>query len=166
MTFRPARDIRRVRWFYRSQLAMSLMWTALGLMWATRNDGVLAVLGGALVLVGVTLAVMFWLGLRSGVEVDARGLRWRGALRSTELRWDTMRQVVIDDRTSPYGTKVAIDVETVEGTRLGVPPDALAGLEEAQHADLRRDLLASVARFAEDAEVPVTHTRADGPLIS
>lgn len=166
VSFRPARDIRRVRWFVGIQLVTGVLWLAWG-AWSV-TSGVTdfqSALGGVLGVLGLAIVVLFAFGRRAGVEADGSGLRWRGVLRSTDLPWDDVQRVVIEDRGSPYGSKVGIQVETADGARHDVPTDALSGLEDERHAELRRHLLTSVARFAEGAGAAVIVPGRDDPLV-
>jgi hypothetical protein len=96
--------------------------------------------------------------------VDAAGLRWRGVWQSTEVAWSDVERLVLDDRTSPYGSAVDVVVQLANGQRHNLPSDAVNGLEDDKHAELRHNLFASITRCAEAASVAVTAAGPGDPL--
>lgn len=166
VSYRPIRDSKRVRRFYGSQLILGLMWSVWG-GWSFIDDGTFPrVIGGILLAAGLCSLAFCFTSWCAGIAADRQELRWRGLFRSATVPWELVTRLVLDDRTSPYGTKVGIEVDTIDGNRRSVPSDALDGLADDNHIELRRRLFESLADLAEQANVPVTVPSHDDPLIS
>ena len=102
--------------------------------------------------------------LLSVMWVAMRARSFVGSGPSTSVPWTEVKRLVVEARTSPYGTKVAIEVETPDGRRDSIPSNALAGLEDDKHAAHRDSVLKSLAQCAVEAGVEVVVSAADDPL--
>jgi hypothetical protein len=141
-----------------------------GLIWILAGtaqviDNGIPWLGMVLVALGVMMVTGVVLARRTWVEVDDDGVRWQGVLRKKMIDWDAVDDVVVDDRGSRFGSNITITLHEKDGTRDGVPSDALAGLEDPGNAELRKRLLDALTTFATIAGVTVRQAKPGDPLV-
>jgi hypothetical protein len=160
-TYRPTRDSRRMRRFWRVQGGVGLTLILAGTAQALAGEipwlGVANVVVGMVIVTGSMLIIP-----RVWVEIDDTGVRWRGQLRTDDVAWGSVEEVILDDRGCRWGSNVKITLRERNGTRREIPGDALAGLEEPVNVERRERLLDALTTYATEGGVTVRKAKLDG----